>query len=201
MDIISSILTLMSIKKPRHKLSARLLHWIFAPAMLALISSGFYITRPTPNPVFRNMDAALKTHYTSQFILIFAYLARVYHGYATKSYQDIIPGHQDISALPNFLRYELFLTKKKPQFPKYNPLQKILFTCFIILILFQIITGLSLYAAKAFARTVNLTGGLNPVRKLHYLAALAVSSLTAGHIYFALSDSLRKLKSIFTGYE
>ncbi|MEW5953783.1 MAG: cytochrome b/b6 domain-containing protein [Bacillota bacterium] len=201
MNIISSILTLMNTQKPRHKLSARLLHWTFAPAVLALISSGLYITRPTPNPVIKNMNTALKTQYTFQYILIFAYLARLYHGYATKSYRDIIPDRKDISALPGFLKYELFLTKKKPKFPKYNPLQKILFTCLALLIPLQIVTGLSLYAAKTFARAVCLAGGLNPVRHSHYLTALAISSLAGGHIYFALTRNLRKLKSIFTGHE
>ncbi|MFZ5646626.1 MAG: cytochrome b/b6 domain-containing protein [Bacillota bacterium] len=188
-------------KKFRHPWPARLLHWIYAPAMLAGVLSGFYITRPSAYLGFRSMDSARKTHFITQYLLLFSYLARVYYGYATKNHREIIPGRKDLADIPRFLKYELFLTGKMPKFPKYNPGQKVLFTSLALAIPVQIATGLALYVPEKFQKAARLAGGLNPMRKVHYLAALAITSLTCGHIYFALTHGLKKLKSIFTGYE
>ncbi|MFZ5652323.1 MAG: cytochrome b/b6 domain-containing protein [Bacillota bacterium] len=188
-------------KKFRHPWPARLLHWTYAPAVLAGVLSGFYITRPSLFFGFRSMDSARKTHFIAQYLLLFSYLARVYYGYVTKNYSEIIPGRKELSDTPEFLKYELFLTKKMPKFPKYNPGQKVLFTSLALVLPVQIATGLALYAPEKFQKAARLAGGLNPLRKMHYLAALAIASMTCGHIYFALTHGLKKLKSIFTGYE
>ncbi|MCL6639286.1 MAG: cytochrome b/b6 domain-containing protein [Firmicutes bacterium] len=188
-------------KKLRHPRTARLLHWLYAPAVIAAACSGFYITRPSRRRGFTTMDSARKTHFIAQYILLFSYLARLYYACAAKNAGEIIPGRKDLAQMPKFLRYELFLTKKMPKFPKYNPAQKLIFTSFALLIPVQAVSGLALYAANTLRWPAVLAGGLNPLRKLHYLAAVAVSSLAAGHLYFALTSSLKKLKSIFTGYE
>lgn len=188
-------------KKIRHPWPARLLHWIYAPAVLGGILSGLYITRPSVFRGFKSMNSARKTHFIAQFALLFSYLGRVYYGLTDKNYREIIPGRKTLADMPKFLKHELFLTKKKPKFPKYNPGQKMIFTSLALFIPIQIVTGLALYASNSWQKTARLAGGLNPLRKLHYLAALAISSLASGHIYFALTHGLKKLKSIFTGYE
>ena len=188
-------------KKPRHSWTVRLLHWSYVPAILTCIFSGLYITRPAGFPGFKNMDSARKTHFIAQFTLLFSYLARVCYGFKDKNYKEIIPDRKTLAAMPKFLKHELFLTNKKPQFPKYNPGQKMLFSGFTLLMPIQIITGLSLYASNSWQKTAKLAGGLNPLRKLHFLTALAISSFASGHLYFVLTHGPKKIKSIFTGYE
>lgn len=188
-------------KKLRHSGVARLLHWIYAPAVLAGIASGFYLSGQTRATGFRSMVAAQKTHFTAQYLLLFSYLGWLYYLLTTKNYREIMPAPRDLLDLPGYLKYELFLTKKQPKYPKYNPAQKILFTGLGLLLPLQIITGLALYLSGQHHKTVAPAGGLNPLRQKHYLAALAIAAMTAGHIYFALTHSLKKLKSIFTGYE
>lgn len=187
--------------KPRHPWPARLLHWSYAPAVLVCILSGFYITKPSRLRGFKNMNSARKAHFIAQYILICSYVARVYYGYMTKNYKEIFPSLTDVLRMPEFLKYELFLTSKKPKYPKYNPGQKTVYTSFALLIPVQIVTGLGLYISNKFQKPAALAGGLNPLRKLHYLASVAISAMAAGHIYFALTGSLKKLKSMFTGYE
>ncbi len=196
-----SLLPIIKGKKPRHPLLARLLHWVYAPAVLAGILSGFYLTRPFPSQGFSKVESAQKTHFVAQYLLICSYLARIYQAYFTKDYQEILPGFNDMAGLPRFLQYELFLSQKKPKYKKYNPGQKILFTGLGLLIPLQIITGLALYKPNSLQKTVVLAGGLGPLRKWHYLAGVAVFALSAGHIYFACTHDPNKLKSIFTGYE
>ncbi|MHB1041481.1 MAG: cytochrome b/b6 domain-containing protein [Eubacteriales bacterium] len=198
---IRKLISLLQWKKPRHTWPARLLHWIYAPAFLACSLSGSYITRPSHTYGYKDTDSARKTHFIFQYVLIFSYIARVYYGYAAKNLGELVPGRKDLKDLPKFLKYEFFLTKKKPMFPKYNPGQKLIFTAFGLIIPVQAITGLALYAPGAWQKSAALAGGLNPLRKLHYLAAVVINALLAGHIYFIITDSLKKLKSIFTGYK
>lgn len=188
-------------KKPRHSWTVRLLHWLYVPAVLACIFSGSYINGIAGFRGFNNIDAARKTHFIAQFTLLFSFLARVCYGFKDKNYKEIIPDQKTIAAMPKFLKHEFFLTKKKPQFPKYNPGQKFLFIGLVIFISIQIITGLALYSTNSWQRMVKLTGGLNPLRKIHFLSALATSSLASGHLYFVFTEGPKKLKSIFTGYE
>ncbi|MCL6446701.1 MAG: cytochrome b/b6 domain-containing protein [Armatimonadetes bacterium] len=192
----------MKIEKPRHSMINRLLHWTYAPAVLAAIASGFYIHKPSPFWGFKSMDSARKTHFISTYILAFSYLARFYSALWDKNYRELLPSRRTLAALPGFVKYELFLTKKKPEFPKYNPGQKFLITSLAILLPLLGVTGLPLYAVDAWQKQPPaVTGGLNPPRKIHYLTGVATTALIAPHIYFSVTDSLAKLKSIFTGYK
>jgi len=185
----------LAVSKPRHPALVRLLHWSYATAVLAGIWSGLYIADPGRSLGFRTMDQAKATHRLAMYLLIGSYLARVYYGYATGDYRQVLLDRQAVREMPGFVKYELFLTGRKPKFPKYNPGQKALFTTWLLLLPLQIVTGLALHAARA------KRAGLGRVRQWHYLFSLPLASLAAGHIYLALTDSLRKLKSIFTGRE
>ena len=185
--------------KPRHSLPNRLFHWSYAPAVLACIFSGFYISNPSRKLGFKDMRSALKTHLVAQQIFLASFLGRLCYGYKSKNYKDFRIQRKDRISLPKYLKYQLFLTPNKPQYKKYNPIQKILFTGLGVLLTAQIATGLPLYASDRWMKTRKIFGGLNPIRKLHYLSALLITSMVSGHIYFALTDNLRKLRSIFTG--
>lgn len=198
---VKRAVSLLQRKKPRHPWPARILHWIFAPAVLVCAYSGSYISGPSRFYGFRSMDSARKTHLIANNVLIWSYLARVYYGYAANNYGEIVPTLKDLKDTPGFFKYELFLTKKKPKFPKYNPLQKIIYTAMAILVPVQGITGLAFNRKDSWQKTAVLAGGLNPLRRLHYLTAFALNNMVAGHTYFVVTDSLKKLKSIFTGYE
>jgi len=187
-------------KKTRHSLVARVLHWLYAPSVLTCIWSGFYINRPAKIYGFRNMNSAQKAHFIAQFTLIFAFLARVYYAFQKKNYKEILPNRQTIQNLPRFVRYELFLNSKKPQFPKYNPGQKLLFTGFVLLLPLQILTGLALYLKDSWSKTIKMVKDLNYLRQLHFLVALGNAILVAGHLYFVFTQGFKTLKSIFTGY-
>lgn len=201
MKLKKSIDNIIKGKKHRHTGAARLLHWSYAPAVLASIASGLYIYNPSPSYGFKNMDSARKTHFTSQFIILFAYLARLLYSVRQKNYKEIIPSRKTILDIPKFLKHEFFLTNKESKYPKYNPGQKILFLGFTLLLPIQIITGLSIYNSNLWQKVTRMVGGLNRLRRLHFLSALGVFILVSGHIYFALTHGLKTLKSIFTGYE
>lgn len=191
----------MKKKKQRHPWTERILHWSYAPAVLTCIFSGLYIHKPAGFYGFKSMDSARKTHFMAQFVLLFSFLARVCYGLRDQNYRELLPNRKAIRDIPKFFRYELFLTNKEPKFPKYSPGQKIIFAGFTFFALIQILSGLPLYFSNSWQRMAERTGGLNPLRFLHFISALALASLVSGHIYFALTHGLKKVKSMITGYE
>lgn len=186
-------------KKQRHTATAILLHWVYAPAVIVSIFSGLYIHRPTRFLGFENMDSAKKTHAISHYALIFSSIARFLYSIKNRNYKQIIPDRKTWKDIPNFIKYEFFLTDREKKYPKYNPGQKILITNFAFLVPIQIITGLILYS-KIWEGTARPARGLNPLRMFHYLIAVMMTSTVSAHLYFALTHGLKKLKSIVTGY-
>lgn len=186
--------------KQRHTVTARLLHWVYAPAVIASIFSGLYIHKPSRFLGFKNMDSAKKMHAISQYALIFSSITRFLYGIKNKNYRQIIPDRKTWKAIPGFIKYEFFLTDKTKKYPKYNPGQKILITNFAFLVPIQIITGLALYS-KVWEGAARAARGLNPIRMFHYLMAVMMTSTVSVHLYFALTHGFKKLKSIVTGYE
>ena len=186
-------------KKLRHPWPNRLFHWLLAPAYLVLLYTGIYISRPGVLP-FMHTHRARQWHFVSLFIFLGSLAARIYYGMATKNYREIIPGKRDLAMLPAYLKYEFFLSKKEPVFPKYNPLQKLYYTAWVPLFILQGITGAILYAPRRLASLEALLGGLNRVRKWHYLLMLLTGSNVILHLYLATTSGWERFKSIFTGY-
>lgn len=182
----------------RHPLPVRLFHWTLAPLAVVLIASGLYISYPPQTG--GNIRAARKIHSTAGFLFTCGLIARIYYGILHRDWRMILPERQDLKKLPHFLKYELYLTPKEPSFRKYNTGQKFLYTLWPLEALFILPLGFFLYAQKLFARPVKWLGGSNRLRKLLYYLTLLTAATVAGHIYLALTSSVGKLKSVFTGY-
>ena len=149
---------------------------------------------------FSSMNSARKTHFIAQYFFGLYFLARGYYAIKTRGYRKLFPNSRDIASLPKFSLYELYLRKKEPKYPKYNPGQKLLFVIMAFVFPLQMLTGSALYSTGRLQKLSRLFGGLGNTRSVHYLSAVGLMSLIAGHMYFALTESFSKLKSIFTGY-
>ena len=149
---------------------------------------------------FNSMNEARKTHFIAQYFFSLYFLARGYYAIKTRGYRKLLPNSRDMGSLPKFSLYELYLRNKEPKYPKYNPAKKLLFTFFTALFALQIFTGAALYSTGRLQVLSRPLKGLGNTRKIHYLSAVALMSLVAGHMYFALTESFSKLKSIVTGY-
>lgn len=182
----------------RHPLPARLFHWTLAPLAVALVASGLYITNPPQTG--GSMRTARKLHSLAGFLFTGGFVARLYYAALRREWRLILPERHDLKKLPAFARYHLYLTGKKPKFRKYNVGQKFLYTFWPLEALFVLPMGFFLYAPKVFARPIKWLGGLNRIRHLVYLVSIITAITIAAHIYLALTESVGKLKSIFTGY-
>lgn len=180
----------------RHPLPIRIFHWLLAPTMLIELATGFYLTNPSPRWDLHNVRSAKKVHFANAYLLTALFATYLYGRNKT----EIVPERKDLgSRLKQFLAYELFLSPEKPEFPKYNPGQKFLFTLWLVLIPFALLMGWFLYFPRFFQKAIRQLGGLNNIRRLLHLFSVLLTASIAGHIYFALTSSVANLKSIFTG--
>ncbi len=185
-------------KKLRHTREVRIFHWVLAGSYFLLFYTGLHISHPGRFP-FPRMRLARLGHFTGQFAFLGALFWRIHNGIKTGNYREILPGGETLAKTPAYLRYEVFLTSRAPGFPKYNPFQKFLYTLWVPLFLMLGVTGSVLYIPQKLAPLERAFGGLNRVRRLHYLFSLASFGTVAGHLYFALTSGTETLKSIFTG--
>ncbi|MEW5761689.1 MAG: cytochrome b/b6 domain-containing protein [Bacillota bacterium] len=180
----------------RHPPAARLFHWTLAPLAIILTVTGLFLTEP---PRGAGMGAVRKVHSLAGFLFTCGLVARLYYAALRREWRLIFPEPYDLRKLPRFLRYELYLAPQKPKFRRYNVGQKFVYTFWPLDALFILPLGFFLYAPKLFARPIKWLGGLNRVRTLIYYGTLVTAATIAAHIYLAVTDSLGKLKSIFTG--
>lgn len=182
-----------------HSAVVRMLHWLNAVSVVVLTLTGFYIHWPLQFGIFSDMDTARKLHFIFMYIVSFSILWRVYYSWLSGDYKDIMFRAEDIRGFPALAKYYTFLSRKLPDFGKYNPGQKMTYTGWAFLMVFQAISGFILYWPTALGGTAALLGGLMVVRMVHYLVTWIFVATVGLHVYLSFLGGVTVLKSIFTG--
>ncbi|MDI3281499.1 MAG: cytochrome b/b6 domain-containing protein [Bacillota bacterium] len=188
----------MTQQLPRHPRWLRVLHWLHTGSMLVLLFSGFYITYVHRAFLFSRMDTARLWHFAAAYLIVWTWVARLYFGLATGEYRELIPRRSDLRELPALVRYYLFLAPEVPDYGKYNPGQKLLYSFWPFLLLLQALTGFALYDPNRlqWLWMHDWLLNLNTVRTIHYLTAVFFAVTTAAHLYLVLTEDLDKLQSM-----
>ena len=194
--------------REEHPLPALTMHWLHLVSILVLVFTGFYIHWP----FFAGaMGIMRNTHFVFMFILVFATIARVYWaffgaGSATsgdrkkiRDYRFFGPQPENSGQLWQTLKYYLFLRKTHPQSSKYNPLQKLTYMFWLLLIVLQAITGFALWTPTAgfFGPLTYALGGVSQMRVYHYLIMWLFIASTALHIYLSLAEMYLEFPLMF----
>ena len=184
----------------RHSAINRFCHWVNAIAIFILIFSGFYINSPESFSIFKNMDNARGFHFAFAYLLIFGFVLRLVFGYINKEGKDLIfRPIRDTLWMPSLAKYYLFLSDTHPDYGKYNPGQRGMYTGLILFVFLQILTGFILLFPNSFVGLAGFFGGYIVVRLIHlYLTWIFVLCILV-HVYLDLAEGLPGLKSMFTG--
>ncbi len=191
-------------------LPAVALHWVHLLSMALLLVSGWYIH----SPFFEGgMGLMRYIHFISMYVVILVLVIRIYWAFfgAQADFHDFVVYQQENRGkfIPT-LMYYMFLRKEHPATGKYNPLQKITYLTWPVLIILQALTGFALYsgdifglsplyAPRAMSWLVDICGGLANVRIIHYLI-MWVFILSVGiHIYLALAEDIKEFAPMFLG--
>lgn len=186
--------------EPRHSIWIRIFHWSNMISITLLILTGFYIHAPLSFRLFSSMDSARMLHFAMAYLLVVGVVGRVYYAIVAKDAKNVVFNPiPDIKNLPSMLKYYLFLSDSHPDYGKYNPGQKMMYTGWLVLAILMIITGFILYKPALFMGLGGTLGGLAAVRIIHYIINWLFVLSVIVHIYLDLSEGIPVLLSMFTG--
>lgn len=188
----------------RHGPGARIVHLLHMVAMIMVILSGFQILYPSSFRVFGTLGLARKIHFYGMYLIIFPMIFRFfYHVWVSGDVKKFFIGPKDISYLPAFFKYYLFIGKEKPWGHEYNPGQKMTYAIWPALLVFQAVTGFAIYWPGALAPVVSFFGGLMMLKLWHTVIAWIFVITVAIHLYLGSTGATiwDSYISMVTGYE
>ncbi|MGE5405146.1 MAG: Ni/Fe-hydrogenase, b-type cytochrome subunit [Candidatus Saccharibacteria bacterium] len=188
----------------RHPLPLRLFHWANMISITILTLTGFYIHAPLDFPIFSSMDNARFFHFFFAMVLCVGVVGRVYYAIAEKDYVNVWPNlKKDIKDFPSMIAYYTFFADSHPDYGKYNPGQKMMYSGWLFLALIQIFTGFILYSPNSgwgwAMWSANFLGGFIWIRMIHLIVTWLFVITVMMHVYLDLSEGIPVLMSMFTG--
>jgi thiosulfate reductase cytochrome b subunit len=171
------------------------------PASRKLVPTGYGYVLPDQNGWSRYL------HFQAAWVVVFTGLLYVVSGVFTGHYRkDLLPRRADLSwrefstEIAKHLRFE---PPGEAESWSYNLLQRIAYL-FVIFILFPLViwTGLAMSPAfvSAFPATVNLLGGQQSARTLHFFVSLALVLFLLVHILMVWLAGFRsRMRAMITG--
>ncbi len=212
----------------RHRLSTRIWHWVNAVTILVMIMTGLTISNAHPRlywghygswsdaawlevpkfpgwmtiPTTYNLALARNWHLTFAWIFAFGLLvyliAILFNGHARKGLN--LPKIQDIG--PE-IKHHARLNFGDERFG-YNGLQRLTYAAILFILLpAMILTGLSLSPGMnaAWPWMIDLLGGRQSARSIHFIAASGIVAFIVLHIALVLLvGPIRHIRAMVTGY-
>jgi Ni,Fe-hydrogenase I cytochrome b subunit len=180
-------------------LPIRIFHWVMFTCVMILLFTGLYIHSPFA-AIRLPLHLIRKVHSMFGLVLITNLAGQIYYYTVTKKFTEILFLPGDFVNMRSFIRYVLYITDNHPNFGRYNPGQKGLFTVWGLAVLTASFTSMILlFPDNSFWLQLHL-GGLNTVRILHYLVAILFASTIPIHFYLVFTESPANLQAMFTGY-
>ncbi|MGI6591525.1 MAG: cytochrome b/b6 domain-containing protein [Eggerthellaceae bacterium] len=187
-------------------------HYINLICMCILIFTGFMIHYPYISSI---MGPCRGIHICCGIIVGINLIVRVIFMFTVKGaptqgtrvldkdYKNWFPQVDNRHQMGPQLKYYLFMKKEHPLTAKFNPLQKLAYWFAGLLILFMVITGLSLWevTAPAFAGLTAAWGGAMSMRIIHYFGMFVMIIFMIAHIYLVCLDGMPTFKSMFARRE
>jgi thiosulfate reductase cytochrome b subunit len=171
------------------------------PASRALVPTGYGYVLPDQNGWSRYL------HFQAAWVVIFVGLLYVISAWFTGHFQkNLLPDKSDLSwrafskAIASHLRFE---RPSEAEAWSYNLLQR-LRSLFVIFVLFPLViwTGLAMSPAfvSAFPATVNVLGGQQSARTLHFFVSLALVLFLVVHVGMVwLAGFWNRMRAMITG--
>ncbi|ADN75301.1 Ni/Fe-hydrogenase, b-type cytochrome subunit [Ferrimonas balearica DSM 9799] len=185
----------------------RIMHWLRALSIVALVITGFYIAWPflTPYGGTDNLQQGWVRagHLLFGFVLVGITLARAYLYFFSRS--DVERrSFRDVVSLDSWKRQlRSYLWKGKlDKAGVYGPLQYVTYLGLTLVMVFMCLSGLAMHAhvyhdgfggaLYPFAEWfVGIMGGMAPVREWHHILTWAFMIFVVIHVYMAVWSGIR----------
>ena len=171
------------------------MHWINAAAMIVLITSGWGIYNDSvifhiiyfPKVVQLGSWAAehLLWHFAAMWVLIVNGLAYLIYGFATGRFRERLLPIRPADVMQT-IRETLHFKIAHEDLTVYNAVQKILYIVAILAGISQVVTGVAIWKPVQFAGLIDLMGGFQNARLLHFVGMAVLVGFLVVHVALAL---------------
>ena len=193
-------------------------HWTRVLAVAVLVVTGFYIHWPFlgGGPDSFLMANMRFLHFLFAYVLLLGLAIRIYMAAFSRfdaDWRDFLT-LDNVTNVPDIVKYYLFLSASHKDYRKYNPLQAFSYLAVGVSIVVMGLTGGALYHGNLFGfipcpasfQWVNdILGGEPNTRLLHLALTWFFIIFTIIHVYMSVMISAvnkdGSLASIFTGYK
>jgi thiosulfate reductase cytochrome b subunit len=178
----------------------RFWHWSQAALIIVLGLSGFEVHGSYRLFGFGN---AVSIHNTAAILLLILVAFTIFWHFVTGQWKQYVPTTKNLGAVIRYYAIGIFKHEPHPvrrtRYAKLNPLQKLVYLGFKLLIFPIMATTGLLYM---FSNTLGVP--ISPVAFLHVLGAFLLLSFFIVHLYMVLTTGrtpLAHLKPMITGWE
>ena len=182
-----------------HPLPIRIFHWVMFLAVMILLFTGLYMDSPW-GWLNVSMEVVRKTHTLFSSIIIINLVCHIYYYLYINKISEVLLTTRDFVNVSSFIRYNFFITEGHPNFGRYNPGQKLIFTLWFLAVIIAAATGIILLFPSNSQWLQWKLGGLNMIRTLHFSIAIFFVMSIPLHLYLVFTESPANLQAMFTGY-
>jgi thiosulfate reductase cytochrome b subunit len=189
-----------------HPLWVRVTHWINAIAMLVMIGSGWQVYNASPLFSFGFPESitlggwlagALLWHFAAMWVLAVNGLVYVVLGLATGRFRRKLLPITPSGVLAD-TRAALTLQLSHDDLSKYNSVQRLLYAGIIVVAVFIILSGLSIWKPVQLQWLTALFGGYDAARYVHFICMSAIVGFLVVHVVLALIVP-KSIRAMVTG--
>jgi predicted CXXCH cytochrome family protein len=192
-----------------HPFIERIWHWFQALCIVMLILTGIILHWPEKFPGWFNW--AVDIHNWFGWAAVIAFLLWLVYNLITGRITHYFPKKGEIPGgmikQAKFYGYGIFKHEPHPYAPtednKFNPLQKIAYLQFQVLLLpILLLSGLVYMYPETFKGFINAIGGMTVVAVVHYILGALFTAFLVAHLYLATTGETigENFKAIVFGY-
>jgi thiosulfate reductase cytochrome b subunit len=182
-------------RRKMHPLVVRIMHWTNAVAMIVMITSGWKIYNDDaifsflrfPEEIVLGYWAqhGLQWHFFGMWILALNGMGYLIYGFVSGRFRRML---LPISPREIFREAVEALTfrLKHTDLTHYNAVQKTLYAGVIVVIIFQVITGLAIWKPIQFQVLVSIFSDFQGARLAHFIGMAAIVLFFVVHVTLAL---------------
>ena len=181
----------MSEKIYLHTRVERLWHWTNSLLFILLILTGIQLHWPDKFNIFGAFSNAVLIHNWSGILLVLDFFLWFIYNLATKRIlhyimrkKEIFPG---LIVQTKYYLYGIFKDEPHPYAPtednKYNPLQKLAYFSYMILLMPLLLGSGILYLYPECSSLIIKIGGLKTIAVFHFIMAAIFTSFLIIHLY------------------
>ena len=180
-----------------HPLPVRIFHWIMFFSVVYLVITGLYLHQPWGGFAY---GLVRKTHNIAGIILLLNLFGQIYYYAVTGKHREVLFTRHDIPNFRSFFRYALFITQGHPNYGRYNPGQKVLFTSWGLAVVLSGLAALPYLFPDHASWLSRPLGGLMGTRIIFYAITMFFLATIPLHLYLAFTEDPAKLQAMFSGY-